>query len=77
MASLITTVPYDDYNILVKDSEDKANVIELLNAEFPDAECQVLAIKAVLGMLKKDEEVEDEPIEEPTEPAEDETEPNT
>lgn len=44
----IVGVPYEDYKKLTKDSADKANIIELLNATFPDATCQLIAIKAIL-----------------------------
>lgn len=59
-----TTVPYEDYKKLVEDAADKENVVALLNTEFKDAECQLLAIKAVLGMEIKEEEPTD-----PTDPS--------
>lgn len=53
--NLTTTIPYEDYKILVEDSADKANVIAILNAKFKDAECQLTAIKAILGIVEKEE----------------------
>ena len=46
----IVSLPYEDYAKLVKDSADKENVIALLNTEFPDDTCQLIAVKAVLGI---------------------------
>lgn len=53
--SLTTTIPYEDYKTLVADAADKANVIAVLNTEFKDAECQLVAIKAILGIEEKEE----------------------
>lgn len=43
-------IPYEDFVKLQKDSEDKANVVKLLGTTFPDADCQLIAIKSVLGV---------------------------
>lgn len=54
--NLTTTIPYEDYKALVEDSADKANVISILNTEFKDAECQLIAVKAILGIeIKADD----------------------
>lgn len=67
--SLTVTVPYEDYSKLVEDSAEKANVIKLLKTEFPDDTCQLIAIKAMLGVV--DETSNEEPSDTPsTEPSE-------
>lgn len=48
--NLTVTVPQEDYAKLVKDAADKENVITILNTTFPDATCQLIAIKAILGV---------------------------
>lgn len=53
--ALTTTIPYEDYSKLVADAADKANIISILNAEFKDADCQLIAIKAILGVEDKEE----------------------
>lgn len=53
--NLTTTIPYEDYKALVEDAADKANVIAILNTEFKDAECQLIAVKAILGIEEKEE----------------------
>lgn len=53
-------VAYDDLMKLQKDSADKAAVISLLGQEFPDTTCQLIAIKAILG-IKDEEDNTDEP----------------
>lgn len=58
MSNILVTVPYNDYNKLLSDSEDKRSIIQLLNTEFPDDTCQLIAIKSVLGVT--DEETSDE-----------------
>lgn len=66
-------VAYDEFAQKVKDSADLESVKAIITTEFPDAECQVLAIKAVLGIVDKEEEDDDEdPIVEPEEPGEEE-----
>lgn len=59
--ALTTTIPYEDYSKLVADAADKANIISILNAKFKDSECQLLAIKAILGI--EDKEESSEPVE--------------
>lgn len=48
--NLTTTIPYEDYKKLVEDSADKANIISVLNAKFPDDTCALIAIKSILGI---------------------------
>lgn len=62
--ALTTTIPFEDYKNLVKDSADKENIVNILHTEFPDESSQLLAIKAILGVK---EETEEEPSEEPIE----------
>lgn len=59
--NLNVTIPYEDFVKMGADAADKEAVIGLINAKFPDAECQVLAIKAVLGLIEEEEEPEPEP----------------
>lgn len=47
-------VPYEEYATLVKDSADKANVVQLLKTDFPDDTCQLIAIKSILGIEEDD-----------------------
>lgn len=42
-------VPYDDWSKLKKDSADKDAVKQIINTEFPDDTCQLIAIKAILS----------------------------
>lgn len=63
----IVSIPYEDYAKLVKDSSDKENVIALINTEFPDDTCQLIAIKAVLGIEEKDDAAGTDPVD-PTDP---------
>ena len=67
------SVPYEDVMKLKEDSTELKNVIELLNTEFPDDTCQLIAIKSILGI-----ETEKEPsaTTEPTDPV-DPSEPST
>lgn len=46
MANVV--IPYDDFLKLSKDSADKENIMAIMNTTFPDATCQVIAIKAIL-----------------------------
>lgn len=50
------SIPYEDYKKISKDSADKESIVQLLNTEFPDDTCQLIAIKSVLGLI----EVEDD-----------------
>lgn len=52
-------VPYDDYNALVNDAAKLVSVIGILETEFPDDTCQLIALKSILGI--KDPEPEPEP----------------
>ena len=61
-------VAYDDLMKLQKDSADKAAVISLLNQEFPDDTCQLIAIKAILGIVENEEENTDPVDPEPSDP---------
>lgn len=59
-------VPYEEFAQKAKDSADLNSIKSILNTEFPDDTCQVLAIKAILGMIEEEEPViPDEPIVEP------------
>lgn len=62
MSNVIVPVPYDNYETLISDSADKANVVSLLMADFKDSDSQLLAIKAILGIVEEKEEINtDEP----------------
>lgn len=56
------SIPYEDYKALAQDSVDKANVISLLQTEFPDDTCQLIAIKAILGLVEDDTTDPSDPI---------------
>lgn len=43
-------VPYEDVMKLKADADKLQAVIELLNTEFPDDTCQLIAIKSILGI---------------------------
>lgn len=49
-----TTIPYEDYKKLVADASIKETIISIIKADFKDAECQLTAIKAVLGIVEED-----------------------
>lgn len=55
-------VSIEDYNEILRDSEQLANVKKLLETEFPDDTCQMIAIKSLLGI------VEDDDITDPSDP---------
>lgn len=57
-------VPYDDVMELKADSAKLSTINGLLQAKFPDAECQLVAIKSVIGVTEEEEKPE-EPNEEP------------
>jgi len=46
--NLTVTVPYEDYQKLTQAAADKENVVKILNTTFPDATCQLIAIKSIL-----------------------------
>lgn len=54
MANTNIFVTYDELSKLQKDSADKASVIAILNTEFPDETCQLIAIKSILGLIKEE-----------------------
>lgn len=60
-----TTIPYEDYKKLVADASVKDTIISLINTKFKDAECQLTAIKAVLGIIEEEETPVEEPNENP------------
>lgn len=57
-------VPYSDVMELKKAADDLDAVKRILMAEFPDDTCQVVALKAILGIVDEVEEPE-----EPTDPS--------
>lgn len=62
------TIPYEDFVKLKSDAEDRANVVSLLKANFPDDTCRIIAIKSILDIEdKKEESVEETPSETPGE----------
>lgn len=61
MANTNIFIEFDELSRLQKDSADKANIIAILNTEFPDETCQLIAIKSILGIVETEEE--------PTEPS--------
>lgn len=70
MANTNIFITYEELSKLQKDSADKASVIAILNTEFPDATCQLIAIKSILGIVEPEEETptetpEDTPATEP------------
>lgn len=52
-------IPYEDLTKLQKDSANLESIISLLNTEFPDDTCQLIAIKSILGLIKEEEEPTD------------------
>lgn len=55
MAQQNVLVPLADYNGLCKDSKTLENVKALLETEFPDETCQMIAIKSLLGIVEAEE----------------------
>lgn len=56
-------VPYEEYQKLVRDSAQLEDVKTLLQTEFPDDTCQLIAIKNILGIVEDTPEpIPDEPI---------------
>lgn len=54
-------LPYDDF-CKIKEGADKAEaVLKLLGTEFPDATCQIIAIKSVIGYVEPTPEEPEEP----------------
>ena len=56
MANTNIFITFEDLSRLQKDSADKANIVTILNTEFPDDTCQLIAIKSILGLIEKKEE---------------------
>lgn len=52
MATQNVLVPLEDYNKILRDSEELANVKTLLETEFPDDTCQMIAVKSLLGIVE-------------------------
>lgn len=50
MAAQNVLVPLSEYNDILKDSETLTNVKKLLETEFPDDTCQLIAVKSLLGI---------------------------
>lgn len=78
MANTNIFITFEDLSRLQKDSADKANIVAILNTEFPDDTCQLIAIKSILGLIKeKEEEPEPTPPGDsaPTDPSDPSTEP--
>lgn len=73
--ALTTTIPYEDYKALVQDQSDKNNVIAILQTEFPDDTCALIAVKAILGIVENEPEDPDpgsgttDPTDPPTDPS--------
>lgn len=65
-------VPYTDVMELKKAADNLENVKAILTTEFPDDTCQVIALKAILGIVDEVEEPDD-PVDpgigEPTDPS--------
>ena len=78
MANTNIFITFEDLSRLQKDSADKANIVTILNTEFPDDTCQLIAIKSILGLIKE-KEAEPEPTPPgdsvPTDPSNPSTEP--
>lgn len=58
MANTNIFITYDELSRLQKDSANLTSVMAILNTEFPDDTCQLIAIKSILGMIPKEEEPE-------------------
>ena len=71
-------IPYSDYIAVKKDADDKAAALAILNAEFPDEACRLVALKSVLGYVEPqpDPEPTPEPDPEPTPDPDPTTDPN-
>lgn len=54
-------VSIEDYNEILRDSEQLANVKKLLETEFPDDTCQMIAIKSLLGIVEEEEPTDPTP----------------
>lgn len=57
MANTNIFITYDELSKLQKDSADKASIIAILNTEFPDDTCQLIAVKSILGIIDEEPEV--------------------
>lgn len=57
MASV--TISFDEFQNLMVDKQDKANAIALLNTEFPDDTCQLIALKAIFDIKEQKNNNED------------------
>lgn len=78
MANTNIFITFEDLSRLQKDSADKANIVAILNTEFPDDTCQLIAIKSILGLIEeKEEEAKPTPPGDstPTDPSDPSTEP--
>ena len=77
-------IPYEDFVNLQQDSAKLTSIISIINTEFPDDTCQIIANKSVLGIVDEEEEheVPDDPSteptdQEPTDPPTDPVDPST
>lgn len=61
MANTNIFIEYTELSRLQTDSANLASVMAILDTEFPDDTCQLLAIKSILGMIPKEEEEPEEP----------------
>lgn len=73
MANTNIFIEYAELSRLQKDSANLASVMAILDTEFPDDTCQLLAIKSILGMIPKEEEPEEPDVpdtpDEPSDPS--------
>lgn len=54
---MVVQIPYSDFKTLESDSAKLADVKAILETEFPDDTCQLIAVKSMLGIeTKKDDD---------------------
>lgn len=73
MAAVVTNVlvPYSDLMEIKRKSDERDMMTSILTTEFKDAECQLLALKAISGLIPKEEPEPEIPSEDPTETPDD------
>ena len=62
-------VPYSDFTKLEQDSAKLNSVIAIINTEFPDDTCMLIAIKSILGITEEEEPTTPDPVDPPSDPA--------
>lgn len=71
MTNILQTVviPYEDCMKMRKDSADLEAVKSIITAEFPDDTCQIIAIKAILGIVEEEDDTQGTDPSDPSDPS--------